>query len=168
MPKVYMMCGKICSGKSTHAAELRKEKKAVLLSVDDLTMLLLGPYAGDKLDEYVEKLKGYFYQKSLEIIDSGINVILDWGFWTRRERDCARAFYGSRNIDYEFHFIEIDDEEWHRRIEKRNQDILEHKSNAYYVDEGLQAKFSAIFEKPEEEEPGILVKSGGTGRDEEE
>ena len=155
MPKVYMMCGKICSGKSTHAAELRKEKKAVVLSIDDITMLLLGPYAGEKLDEYVEKLEGYFYRKSLEIIDSGINVILDWGFWTRVERDYAREFYGSRNIDYEFRFIDIDDAEWQRRIRQRNQDILEHKSNAYFVDDGLAAKFKAIFEPPAEGEIGV-------------
>ena len=155
MPKVYMMCGRICSGKSTHAAALRKEKQAVVLSVDDLTMLLLGPYAGDKLDEYVEKLEGYFYQKSLEIIDTGINVILDWGFWTRRERDYAREFYGSRNIEYEFHFIDVEDTEWHRRIDQRNQDILEHKSTAYYVDEGLAAKFESVFEPPEPDEQDI-------------
>lgn len=35
MPKVYLMCGKICSGKSTHAEELRKSQKAVVLSVDE-------------------------------------------------------------------------------------------------------------------------------------
>ena len=35
MPKVIMMCGKICSGKSTHAEALRKANKAVVLSVDE-------------------------------------------------------------------------------------------------------------------------------------
>ena len=152
MSKVIMTCGKICSGKSTYAKEQRKQRKAVILSVDELTLALFGRDAGEKLDDYVAKTKEYLYKKSLEIIDSGIDVILDWGFWTKEERACARSFFDSNGIANEFHYIDIDDDEWHRRIEKRNQDILAHKSDDYYVDEGLSAKFQAIFEKPDPSE----------------
>ena len=31
MPKVLIMCGKICSGKSTYAEKLKLENKAVIL-----------------------------------------------------------------------------------------------------------------------------------------
>ena len=57
----------------------------------------------------------------------------------------------------EFHFLDIDDSEWRRRIEKRNQDILANNSNAYYVDEGLLEKFDAIFEKPDPSEMDFWV-----------
>lgn len=152
MPKVHLMCGKICSGKSTFAQNLRKETKGVILSVDEITLALFEQGAGDKHDYYVEKTKEYLYQKSLEIVESGIDVILDWGFWTKRERDFAKEFYGSRNIPFEFHYIKIDDEEWYRRLEKRNKDVMENKTNAYFVDEGLANKFQQIFEEPEENE----------------
>ena len=39
-PKVYLMCGKICSGKSTHAAALRIQHHAAVLSVDEITLAL--------------------------------------------------------------------------------------------------------------------------------
>ena len=59
MPKVLIMCGKICSGKSTYAEKLKLENKAVILSVDELTLALFENQAGEKLDFYVEKLKEY-------------------------------------------------------------------------------------------------------------
>jgi len=152
MPKVMMMCGKLCSGKSTHAEKLQKECRAVILSIDEIMLAMFGHDAGEKHDDYVAKAKGYLYKKSLEIIESGTDVILDWGFWTKAERDYAREFYGSRGIQNELYYIDIDDREWNRRIEKRNQNILAHKSSAYYVDEGLAAKFNAIFEKPDPSE----------------
>ena len=158
-PKVYLMCGKICSGKSTHAEELRKEHKAVVLSVDEITLALFGQDAGEKHDDYVARAEAYLYRKSLDIVESGISVILDWGFWTKEERDYARRFYGSRSIPYEFHYIDVDDAEWYRRLEKRNAAISRHELDAYYVDEGLAAKFAAIFEKPEPGEIEIIIRS---------
>ena len=157
MAKVYILCGKICSGKSTYSQQLRKDKKAVILSVDDITLTLLGQNGGDTLDVYVEKLEQYFFQKAVEIVETGINVVLDWGFWTKTERDFAKQFYGSRGIEYEFHYISINDEEWYCRLDKRNKDVLEKKSDAYYVDEGLAEKFKSIFEIPGKDEIDVWV-----------
>ena len=157
MAKVYILCGKICSGKSTYSQKLRKSQKAVILSVDDITLTLLGQNGGDTLDVYVEKLEQYFFQKSVEIVETGINVILDWGFWTKAERDFAKEFYNSHGIEYEFHYISINDEEWYRRLDKRNNDVLEKKSDAYYVDEGLAEKFKSIFEIPTKNEIDFWV-----------
>lgn len=158
MPKVVMTCGELCSGKTTYAKKLQKESKAVILSVDEIMLALFGQDAGEKHDDYVAGIKEYLYHKSLEIINSGIDVILDWGFWTKEERACARSFFGSNGITNEFHFIDIDDSEWRRRIEKRNQNVLAHKSDAYYVDEGLAAKFDSVFERPDPSEIDYRVK----------
>lgn len=75
MAKVFMMCGKICSGKSTYARKLSKEHNAVILSVDEIILALFGQDAGDKHDEYVARTEEYLYRKSVGIIESGINVI---------------------------------------------------------------------------------------------
>lgn len=157
MAKVYILCGKICSGKTTYSQKLRKEHQAVILSVDDITLTLLGQNGGDLLDVYVEKLEQYFFQKTVEIVETGINVVLDWGFWTKTERDFAKEFYGSRGIEYEFHYISISDEEWYRRLNKRNKSILAKKSNSYYVDEGLAEKFKSLFEIPSKDEIDVWV-----------
>lgn len=157
MAKVIMTCGRICSGKSTYAERLRRENKAVLLSIDEIMLAMFGQHVGEMHDEYVARTEKYLFGKSLEIIDSGINVVLDWGVWTKAERAEAREFYRSRGIDYELHYIAVSDEAWRERIAKRNNAIIEGKINAYYVDENLARKFGAIFEPPSDEEIDVRI-----------
>lgn len=157
MAKVIMTCGKICSGKSTYAARLRREINAVLLSIDEIMLAMFGQYVGEMHDEYVARTEKYLFGKSLEIINSGINVVLDWGVWTKDERAEAREFFKSRGIGYELHYIDVSDEVWRERIAKRNRAVSEGKLDAYYVDENLAAKFGAIFELPADEEIDVRV-----------
>lgn len=152
MPKVLIMCGKICSGKSTYAEKLKLENKAVILSVDELTLALFENQAGEKLDFYVEKLKDYFLKKSLDIVEAGADVILDWGFWTKKERDYAREFYDSRNISYQFYYMNVGIDEWKKRILKRNQEIKREQLEAYPIDKGLLSKVEKMFEEPDRKE----------------
>ena len=152
MPKVLIMCGKICSGKSTYAEKLKLENKAVILSVDELTLALFENQAGEKLDFYVEKLKEYFLKKLLDIVEAGADVILDWGFWTKNERDYAREFYDSRNISYQFYYMNVGIDEWKKRILKRNQEIKREQLEAYPIDKGLLSKVEKMFEEPDRKE----------------
>ena len=157
MAKIFLMCGKICSGKTTYARKLREQNKAVILSADEIMLALFGSDAGDKHDEYVRRTKNYIFGKSAEILESDINVVLDLGFWAKRERDEAREFYGSRGIDFEFVYIDITADEWKRRLEKRNNAVLAGDDSAYYVDEGLMEKFEGMFEKPDETEKITVI-----------
>ena len=151
MAKVYLICGKICCGKTTYAQKLCNESNAVLLSVDEITLALFGQHCGDKHDEYVERTEKYLLNKSLELIENNINVVLDWGFWTKAERKAVKEFYKSRNIKFEFHYIDISDETWKSRLHKRNNAVLANETSAYYVDDNLSAKFASIFEVPSED-----------------
>ena len=156
MPKVYLICGKICSGKSTYAEQLRVQHNAVVLSTDEITLALFGQHCGDKHDDYVERTQNYLFNKSLELIEVGINVILDWGFWMKEERDFAREFYKSRNIECEFHYIDISDDTWKARLHKRNSEVLAKKTSAYYIDDNLAEKFASIFEAPNDDEIDVV------------
>ncbi len=162
MAKVICICGRICSGKSTYAAALRRETRAVVLSVDEITLALFGRDVGEKHDTYVERTERYLFDKSVELLETGFNVILDWGFWTREERDYARGFYLRHGIPCELHYIDVSPGEWRARREKRNDAILHHGLAAYYVDEGLAAKFGALFEEPAREDVDVWV-NGGVG-----
>lgn len=158
MAKVFLICGKICCGKSTYAKHLCAENKAVLLSVDEIMLAVFGLYAGDKHDEYTEKVQNYLFQKSVEIIKGGVDVILDWGFWSGDKRSVAREFYTVRNIDCEFHYIDIGDEVWKERIAYRNERVLKGETAAYIVDKNLAVKFANLFEPPSESEIDVWVR----------
>ncbi len=156
MAKVICMCGKICSGKTSYSQKLRKQLPAVTLSVDEITLALFEQHIGDKHDEVVAKAEKYLYDKSLELIEIGVNVILDWGFWQKSEREFARSFYGARNIQCEFHYVDISESDWQRNIAERNRKVQSGEISAYYVDEGLAEKFSRLFERPDESEIDVL------------
>ena len=158
MAKVILICGKICSGKSTYAEQLRVQNNAVVLSTDEITLALFGQHCGDKHDDYVERTQNYLSYKSLELVEVEINVILDWGFWMKEERDYAREFYNSRNIECEFHYINISDETWKARLNKRNSAILAKETNAYFIEDNLAEKFASIFEEPSEDEIDVIYK----------
>ena len=152
MAKALLICGKIASGKSVYAERIKQQENAVMLSVDELVLSVLGSDLGEKHDEITERVQAYLFAKSVEIIRAGTNVLLDWGFWTKEKRQAARAFYESRSIACEFHYIDVPDAVWHRNIEIRNQAVLDGKTDAYYVDEGLMLKLQSLFEAPDKTE----------------
>ncbi|MDO4862927.1 MAG: ATP-binding protein [Ruminococcus sp.] len=157
MAKVIMLCGRLCSGKSTYAERLRGELGAVVLSVDELMIALLGRETGDMHDEYVRRAKSYLFGKAADIAGAGADVVLDQGFWSRSERNEARAFFASRGVDRELRYLRISDDEWARRIDKRNAEVAAGRSDAYFVDDGLRAKFISMFEEPDEREADVTI-----------
>ena len=157
MAKVILICGRICSGESTYAGRLRAERKAVLLSIDEIMLALFGLYAGERHDEYTGKTEVYLLNKAAELIESGIDVILDWGFWQRKKRKAVRSFFAGRGIACEFHYLDIEDAVWRERLERRNQAVAAGEVCAYPVDENLAAKFEALFEPPDKAEIDVWV-----------
>lgn len=160
MPKAILICGKLCSGKTTYAKKLQGKSKGVTLSVDELMLSLLEPYLGDKHEHYTFKAQKYLFDKSLEILAAGCDVILDWGFWTRRSREYAKEFYLSRGVLCEFHYIAIDDDTWRARIKERNDAVSAGQTDAYYVDGNLTEKFESMFEPPLDNEINVWVADG--------
>ena len=156
MAKVIMTCGLICCGKSTYAKKIQSEGNAVILSIDDLTLTMFPNGSGDKHDTYVLRAEEYLLELSLQILQSGVDVILDWGLWTRSVRKRIRDFYASHGeIKNELHYLRIDPEEWKKRIEKRNAS----GGTGYYLDEGLREKAESLFEEPSADEVDVLVVS---------
>ena len=157
MASVYLICGKLCCGKSTYAKQLKEDRKAVILSVDEIMLAVFGLYAGEKHDEYAANARAYLFEKSLELIQIDVSVILDWGFWTKAARREAKAFYRSRSIECELHYLDISDEVWQARIDQRNQSVMAGKTTAYTIDSALTAKFEAKFEPPARDEVDVRV-----------
>lgn len=148
MGKILLICGKICSGKSYYVRQLKQETHAVVFSCDETLFDLGLETLADKHDEIVNKLKQYFYKKSEEIIMRGIDVILDFGFWSKKERNFAELYFSRHNIPFEWHYIDVSDADWEANIKDRNALVLENKVNAFYVDEGLRMKLEKCFEEP--------------------
>lgn len=148
MPDVILICGKICSGKPIYAEEIRRKYNAVILSCDELTLSLKGEFLPEKHDDICKKFKRYLLDKSCDILNCGVSVILEFGFWTRHERTSVKNFFAERGVAAQLHYIKVSDEIWEKHIQCRNELVKNHMSNNYFVDEGLKKKSSDLFEEP--------------------
>ena len=74
-----------------------------------------------------------------------------------RQRSFARKFYREWGIKCELHYITVSDAEWKERIARRNAEVEAGRSDAYFVDEGLAAKFENIFQMPDESEIDVMI-----------
>lgn len=149
MAKVIALCGKICAGKSTHARKLRDELPAVVLNTDELTLAI--PFEHDVVYPIV---RDYLMRKAVEIVRAGADVVMDFGFWLRADRDHAKTFFAEAGVELEWRYVSVTDEEWKRNIAVRNQKVLSGEENSYFVDEGLAGKCLRLFEEPA---PGELT-----------
>ncbi len=155
MAKVILICGKICSGKSYYSKLLLKDYNAIVLSCDEVMSILFNNDLGEKHDDMAAKIKIYLHKKTVEIVNLGNNVILDWGFWSKAERLLVTDYYKTRNIDIEWHYIDISLDDWHNNITSRNKNVVEGSTTDYYVDEGLLLKLNKLFDAPEKDEMDV-------------
>ena len=159
MAKIIALCGKICCGKTYYAHQIKDKEKAIILSCDELTNVIFDNNLGDKHDEITFRIYNYLKKKSVELVNIDCTVILDWGFWSSDNRSSLTEFYRSNDINCEWHYIDVDDQTWHKNIEERNRRILNGEcSSDYYLDEGLIRKLLSLLEKPSKDEIDVYYK----------
>ena len=149
MADVSLICGKICCGKSTFARKLAREKNAVILSCDEIMTLFPEPEGDEAYAAVYQKVKNCLLNKAAEIAACGTNVILDWGFWQKADRQENADFFARLGIPVQWYYLEVPEAEWRQRIARRN--AVPGPSD-YYVDEGLLQKCIRLFETPDAEE----------------
>ena len=160
MAKIIAICGKICAGKSYYTKQIKEKENAVVLSCDEIINELFDKDLGEKHDEMTIRICNYFKNKSVELINIGCNVILDWGFWSREGRRKLTEIYDSQNIPCEWHYIDVDDMTWYKNILERNSRVLSDNSTSeYFLDEGLLGKCLSLWESPTEDEIDIWYKN---------
>lgn len=150
--RIIAVCGKICCGKSFYTDKLKNELNAVVLSCDELTHVLFDNDLGDGHDAMMLRVKRYFHKKAAEIVRSGCNVILEWGFWSHADRAEVTALYREQGIEIEWHYIDISDEDWQKNIAARNAAVRAGDNSVFELDEGLMKKLLSLFEPPTHDE----------------
>ena len=156
MSKVYLICGKICSGKSYYSKKLKEEVNAVILSPDEATYDLINNEQGEFYNIFCERLLKYINKKCIEIVNSGANVFYERGLWSKEERQKVKQYFEENNIETELHYIHVSDENWKKQIEERNKRVESGNGGAdFYLDEGLMKKLVSKFEEPTEDEVDV-------------
>ena len=157
MAMVHLICGMICSGKTRYAGKLMEQRNALILSTDEITLSLPQDVIRDCFDRVSDGVNSYLMKKSLEVLATGTDVILDWGFWTAEKRREIRKFYRTNGVEYRFYYIDVDQADLALNVKTRNRSVEAGETFAYYVDEGLAEKCAGLFEVPSAEEIDVWV-----------
>src|SRR5215468_3889118 len=98
------MVGLPCSGKTTLAQKLEREQSALRLTTDEWHVCLFGQDATepehDARHSLIEAMLWNIASRALEL---GTNVILDFGFWAREEREDYRLRANQLGASSEIH-----------------------------------------------------------------
>jgi predicted kinase len=102
MALLHLMVGLPGSGKTTLARALERDLPALLLSPDAVQIALFGDGMTDPLHETRHAaVEAVLWEVALSALRAGADVVLDFGFWSRAEREefrrrAAAAGFASR------------------------------------------------------------------------
>jgi predicted kinase len=147
---LHLMVGLPFSGKTTLARKLERECSALRLTPDEWHVLLFGQDAKepdhDARHSLIEALLWKIASRALEL---GANVILDFGFWAREEREDYRLRAKQLGASSEVHFLDVSEDELLRRLEERNSQPS-HESFSISVE--MMKPWIEFFQRPTPDE----------------
>ena len=150
MATLHLMVGLPCSGKTTLAQKLEHELSALRLTPDEWHIPLFGQDAAepehDARHSLIEALLWNIASRALEL---GTNVILDFGFWAREEREDFRLRAKQLGASSEIHFLDVSEDELMRRLEKRN---VHPSQECFLIAKETMKPWIASFQKPTPDE----------------
>ena len=146
MATLLLMCGLPGAGKTTLAKQLEGERAALRLTPDEWIVRLFGasltPPTLDWCRDPVEAVQWTVAARALAL---GINVILDFGFWSRAEREEFRARARALGAGSEVHFLDVPRAVLSARLTERNADLPPY---AFPVTEAQLDLWWSLFEPP--------------------
>ena len=144
------MVGLPFSGKTTLARKLERELPALRLTPDAWQIRLFGQDATEPehnaRHSLIEAMLWNIARRALEL---GTNVILDFGFWAREEREDYRLRARQLGASSEIHFLDVPEDELIRRLEERNS---QPSQESFYITAEMMKPWIAFFQKPTPDE----------------
>jgi predicted kinase len=124
MATAHLIHGYLGAGKTTFARRLEEELSAIRFSHDEWMAKLYGD--DPPMDQFAElhrrvsKLVDLYWTRCVTL---GLDVVLDFGFWSRRQRDETRATAQALGARTRLYLLECSEEEAWRRVDKRNAQL---------------------------------------------
>jgi len=118
---MHMMSGLPCSGKTTLARKLADQENALLLTTDAWHLRLYGDDLGQECHMPNHwKVEALLWEVAERVLALGCNVILDFGFWRREDRDAYRRKAEALGVRCKLHYMDVPHDELRRRLRERN------------------------------------------------
>jgi predicted kinase len=100
---LFVLVGLPGAGKTTRARELEARHGALRLTPDEWMIPLFGE---PEADGGRDVLEGRFVWLALRALRLGVDVVLDFGVWSRDERSALRAIWAGGNVQHRVFFAD--------------------------------------------------------------
>ena len=124
MATAHLVHGYLGVGKTTFARQLERDIPAIRFSHDEWMTRLYGD------DPPVEQFAEFYRRVSEQTeeiwsrcLELGLDAVLDFGFWSRQDRDVTRAKISALGAEAVLYRLTCPEDEAWRRIEKRNANL---------------------------------------------
>lgn len=160
-PIAYLICGFIGSGKTTFARKLEKEIGVVRFTKDEWMVKIFGNsfskdnFQNDKFHEYDGKMTKLATEIALRFLKTGTSVIIDDGFWYKKQRDEMRQQLKDIGAVAKFYFIDTPVDLMKARTVKRSENP---QLDSFYITEQEFNDYLKMFQSPTEDEEFELIK----------
>ena len=140
-PTLFLTVGLPGTGKTTAARRVEVERRALRLTKDEWVKALFGEENPTAAQAVIE---GRLIEVGLRALELGIDVVIDFGLWSRHERSALRQAAADRGARVELLHTELEASEQRRRLEQR-QSSAPHTTWPMSADEleGWAASFDA-------------------------
>ncbi|MBI5354485.1 MAG: AAA family ATPase [Chloroflexi bacterium] len=150
MSTLHLMVGLPCAGKTTLARQLEHEYSALRLTPDEWHTQLFG-HDVEETDHDARHalIESMLWDIAARVLVLGVNVILDFGFWARSEREDYRARAAQLGAGSEIHFLNVPKTELLERLAIRNTQLSQ---GAAYIPETKLKAWIEFFQAPTPDE----------------
>jgi predicted kinase len=143
---VHLIVGLPGAGKTTHARELEISASSLRLTPDEWQIVLFGDRNPPDKRDLVE---GKLVEIGMRAAELGVDVVFDFGFWSRDERSALRWIAGTVGARSRVVYLPIGHEEQRRRVTDR---FVTTPDQTFAMSDGELERWRAQFEVPDEEE----------------
>lgn len=152
-----MIHGFVGAGKTTFSKQLEQDKNAVRFSPDEWIIARHGHNpSADLFADYLTQVKADIRLAAASALQDGRDVIFDFGFWSRAERDEYRNFAKNAGVSSVLYHVHADKHVMQERALKRTADL---PHGALVIDENAIALFWSRLEPLAPDEAHISVKT---------
>jgi predicted kinase len=115
-PTLFLTVGLPGTGKTTAAQRIEVEQGALRLTKDEWTKAL---YGRDNPASASDVIEGRLIQIAMRALELGINVIIDYGLWSRDERSALRQASADIGAAVVICYFELTPTEQRNRLDQR-------------------------------------------------
>ncbi len=142
IPTLFLTVGLPCSGKTTAARRVEAERHALRLTKDEWVKALFGP---DNPPAAQAVIEGRLIETGLRALELGVDVVLDFGLWTRDERSALRQAAADLGRGVTMLYLAVDPAEQRRRVRRRQ---AEAPDTTWPMSDDELAAWADAFEAP--------------------